>query len=107
MPLVLFLLDFGDVTDECFIINILQQTLQLVKIANEILSDSLRNDFSQTRVAHQQEATGSDAIGLVLELLWLHLIEIFEDGGYKDLRVDPGHTIDSVGAQRSSRTRPM
>lgn len=36
------------------------------------------NDISESRVAEQQPTTGSDTIGLVLELLGVHLIEIME-----------------------------
>lgn len=38
----------------------------------------LRDDLSKARVTHDQPATGRDAIGLVLELMRVHLIEILE-----------------------------
>lgn len=41
----------------------------------------LSDDLSQARVAHDQPAPGSDAVGLVLELLRVNIIEILEPGG--------------------------
>ena len=43
----------------------------------------IRNDVGQGRVAEPQPATRSDAVGLVLELLWSHLIEILETKDHK------------------------
>ncbi len=39
---------------------------------------NLCNDLGQTRVAHHQPTARSDAIGFILELLWVHLIEVFK-----------------------------
>lgn len=42
----------------------------------------LSDDLSQARVAHDQPAPRCDAVGLVLELLGVDLVEILEpDGG--------------------------
>lgn len=41
----------------------------------------LSDDLSQPGVAHHQPAAGSDAIGLVLELVRLHLVEVLEAAG--------------------------
>lgn len=44
----------------------------------------LSDDFSQPGVAHHQPAAGSDAVGLVLELVRLHFVEVLEAGGKND-----------------------
>lgn len=41
----------------------------------------LSDDLRQPGVAHHQPAAGSDAVGLVLELVRLHFVEILEAGG--------------------------
>lgn len=41
----------------------------------------LSDNLCQSRIAHDQPASGGDAIGLVLEFLWIHLIEVFEPIG--------------------------
>lgn len=41
----------------------------------------LGDDLCQPRVAHHQPAAGSDAVGLVLELVRLHFVEVLEAGG--------------------------
>lgn len=40
----------------------------------------LSNDFCQARVAHDQPAARSDAVGLVLKLLWVQFIKVFKSG---------------------------
>lgn len=47
---------------------------------NEQEQTHLSNNLSQARVAHDQPAPGCDAVGLVLKLLRVHLIEILEPG---------------------------
>lgn len=42
---------------------------------------NLGDDLSQPGVAHDQPAARSDAVGLVLELVWLHFIEVLETAG--------------------------
>lgn len=42
----------------------------------------LSDDLSQARVAHDQPASGCDAIRLVLELFWVNFIEILEPGKF-------------------------
>lgn len=41
----------------------------------------LSDDLCQPGVAHHQPAAGSDAVGLVLELVWLHFVEVLEAAG--------------------------
>lgn len=41
----------------------------------------LSDDLSQPGVAHHQPAAGSDAVGLVLELVRLHFVEVLEAAG--------------------------
>lgn len=41
----------------------------------------LGDDLSKPRVAHNQPAARSDAVGLVLELVWLHFIKVLETAG--------------------------
>lgn len=42
---------------------------------------NLGDDFSQPGVAHDQPAARSDAVGLVLELVGLHFVEVLETAG--------------------------
>lgn len=42
---------------------------------------NLCDDLSQPGVAHNQPAARSDAVGLVLELVRLHFIEVLETAG--------------------------
>jgi len=39
---------------------------------------NLCNDLSQTRVAHHQPTARGDTISFVLELVWIHLKEVFK-----------------------------
>lgn len=48
---------------------------------------NLGDDLSQPGVAHNQPAAGSDAVGLVLELMWLHFIEVLETAGRVKRRI--------------------
>lgn len=41
----------------------------------------LSDDLSQPGVAHHQPAARSDAVGLVLELVRLHFVEVLEAAG--------------------------
>ena len=43
-------------------------------------------------------AARSHTIRLVLDLAWVEHVKLFEDRGFEQLRVECGHTIDSVGA---------
>lgn len=55
---------------------------------------NLGDDLSQARVAHDQPASGRDAVGLVLELLRVDVIEVFEpvgEGPQSETRLEPGH----------------
>ena len=36
-----YLLDFGDVSDEGFVVDVLEQSLQLVQVSDEVLTDPL------------------------------------------------------------------
>lgn len=47
---------------------------------------NLCDDLSQPRVAHNKPAARSDAVGLVLKLMWLHFIEILETADRKKNR---------------------
>lgn len=105
-----YLLHFGNITNESLIIHIVAETSQLVKVPDVVLTNplltrkqkgwvffsapsricvkcvyenraDLGNDLSQPRVAHNQPAARSDAVGLVLELVWLHFIEVLETAG--------------------------
>lgn len=57
-----------------------------VMCVNESGAD-LSDDLSQPRVAHHQPAAGSDAVGLVLELVRLHFVEVLETVN----KVEPSH----------------
>lgn len=48
-----------------------------------ISQTDLSNKLSQSGVTEQQPASGSDAIGFVLELLWFKFAEITESVGEK------------------------
>lgn len=41
-------------------------------------SANLSDDLSQPGVAHNQPASRSDAVGFVLEFVWLHFVEVLE-----------------------------
>lgn len=47
----------------------------------------LGNDVSQAGVTQQQPAPRRDAVGFVLELFWIHLVEIFKPEDRKPLVV--------------------
>lgn len=42
------------------------------------VTSHLSNDFCQARIAHDQPAARGDAIGLVLELLWVQIIKVIK-----------------------------
>lgn len=113
-----YLLHFGNITNESFVVHMFAKALQLVKVPDEVLANplvtetpkgwvlkekgrtenwrnpqrslqfrwcvwmrssaDLSDDLSQPGVAHDQPAAGSDAVGLVLELVRLHFVEVLE-----------------------------
>ena len=60
---------------------ILSTTLKIVPTAPRRLRRAyLCDDLRQSRVAHDEPPPGRDPVGLVLELLRVHFIEILEPG---------------------------
>merc|ERR1719321_1822587 len=61
----------------------------------------LREQCPETRVAEGQPPALGDPVGLVLELLGPHIVELLEDGLLDEAAVDGGHPVHSVrGNQR-------
>ena len=50
-----YLLDFGDVSDEGVVVDVLEQSLQLVQVSDEVLTDPLGRETT-THVLKQQQA---------------------------------------------------
>lgn len=67
----------------------------------------LSDDLRQPGVAHHQPAAGSDAVGLVLELVRLHFVEILEAGGKSTpcLVSERGNGSTFTGGFRASHLR--
>lgn len=83
-------------------------------MGDPFLSNLLRNDVSQSRVAQEEPTAGSDAVRLVLELVRVHHVEVVEPFinsfsirvnqlkkkclqiTLEDVRVDSGHSVHSV-----------
>lgn len=55
-----------------------KKTLRGTLYSSSVQICYLSDEVSQAWVTQQQPAARSDTIGLVLELLWLHLIEVLE-----------------------------
>lgn len=63
-----------------------------------VFSNLLTDEVGQAGVAEKQPATGSDAVGLILESLREHLEEVLEEIVLDDFRVDARHSVDGVRA---------
>ena len=63
------------------------QFLHLGQIRDPLVADLVGDPLGQVRIAVKKESSLRDAVGLVVELLGEHLIEVPEFFGHKDGRV--------------------
>ena len=74
-----------------------QQLFQLGRVLAETGADVLFQRGGQARVALQQPAAESDAVGLVVELFRVQLIEAVQLGIFQDLGVQRCHAVGGMG----------
>ena len=72
---------------------------QLVEVLDPLVAaQGLGDQLPQAGVAVGQPPAGGHAIGLVLELLGVNLVEVLEDGVLDDVGVDGGHPVGGLAA---------
>ena len=73
------------------------EVLQLAGVPTPLVADAVVNEGGQTGVAHLQPAAEGDAVGLVVELIAVHVGERLELRSLEDLGVQGGHAVGGVG----------
>ncbi|KNC22834.1 hypothetical protein FF38_08040 [Lucilia cuprina] len=92
-----FLLNAGNVALEVGVLSPLLQSNQLIQMYGPFVANLFADQIRQARVAEQQPTTRSNTVGLVLELVGLHLVEQTEKIILQDLGVNSGYTVDGMG----------
>ena len=87
----------GQFVQHSFVVSKSQQLFQLGGILTEAGADVLFQRSGQARVALQQPAAEGDAVGLVVELFRVQLIEAVQLGIFQDLSVQRCHAVGGVG----------
>ena len=75
------------------IIRIDLQLADLGKIRDPVRSDMLGDPFGKQRIAMNQETSLRDAVGLIVELLRHHLVEVFQLLILQDLSMESCHAV--------------
>ena len=76
------------------VVHIDLELLQGRKVRDPLVADLPGDPVCQQRVSVQQEAALGDAVGLVVELLRVHLVEVSQRLGLQDFRVDLRDAVD-------------
>ena len=87
----------GQLAEHRLVIGKGQQFFQLGGVLAEAGADVLFQRSSQARVAFQQPAAEGDAVGLVIELLRVQLVEAVQLGVFQNLGVQRCHAVGGVG----------
>ena len=76
------------------IVHINAQFADMGEICDPVVADLVGYPGSQQRVSVKQESSLSDTVGLVVELLRHHLIEIFQFAFLEDIGMQACHAVD-------------
>ena len=95
---LVFRFDIQQLFQECAVILMVQQSFQLPGIPFPIRANGLRDQVGQSGVAAHQPPAEGNAVGLVVELLWIQHIKGVQLGVLQDLRVQLRHTVDLCAA---------
>ena len=87
----------GQLVQNRFIFGKRQQLFQFSCILAETGADALFQHSGQAGVAFQQPAAEGDAVGLVVELFRVQLVEAVQLGVFQDLGMQGGHTVGGMG----------
>ena len=87
----------GQLVQHGFVVGEGQQLLQLGSVLTEAGTDVLFQRGGQARVTFQQPAAEGDAVGLVVELFRVQLIEAVQLGIFQDLGVQRCHAVGGMG----------
>ena len=87
----------GQLAQHGFVVGEGQQLLQLGSVLAEAGTDVLFQRGGQARVTFQQPAAEGDAVGLVVELFRVQLIEAVQLGIFQDLGVQRCHAVGGMG----------
>ena len=93
---LLRILAVQDALQKCGILRIGKQVHQLVRVRLPPLADLLANQLGELRIALHDPSAESDAVGLIIELLRIELVEVVELRILKDLGVEPCDAVDGV-----------
>ena len=91
-------LDIHELFLSLLIVRKVFQLGHLRKIDDPLVSDLLGDPFRQKRICMHKESSLSNTVGLVIELLGHHLIEILEFSLLKDLGMELGNTVYGMAA---------
>ena len=80
------------------VIHIHAQLADVGEVCDPVVADLAGHPFCQQRIAVQQKTSLGDTVGLVVELLRHHLIEIFQLTFLKNFCVETGHAVDGKAA---------
>ena len=93
---LVFILDIQEFLPGSLVIRIYPEFLHSGEVCDPLVSDVIGDPVRQQGVAVQQETPLGDAVGLVVELLGEHLVEVLELTVLEDLCVEPGNAVDAV-----------
>lgn len=93
-------LDLNEAVLERLVSGVWGKLLEVLQRGDPLIdaSKSVTDQLRQSRVAAVDPSSGSDTVRLVLELSFVELIELLENGGLEELRVQGSDTVDGVGA---------
>ena len=98
---LILILDIHKLLLAFFIIHKDLQLLNLRQIRNPFTANLAGHPVSQQRVSVKQEPSLSNTVGLIVELLRHHLVEILKLLFLKDFRMKLGHAVDGIAAHNS------
>ena len=90
---LVLILDIHELLLGLLVVGVNLQLRDLGQVGDPLVSDVGRYPVSQQRVAVKQETALSDAVGLVIELLRHHLIEVLQLLMLQDLGVQSRHAV--------------
>ena len=88
--------DFIQTIQEPFVIVMVKQSFQLVCILSPFCTDHLIKQGCKSRVAVHDPSSECDAVGLVVELGWIDIIEWLEFLIFEDFRMQRSYPVNGV-----------
>ena len=86
-------LDVHELLLSLVVIHVYFQFLHMGQIRDPLVADLVCYPLGQVRIAVKKESSLRDAVGLIVELLGEHLIEVLEFLGHEDSGVQLGNAV--------------